>query len=145
MYSPIIFKLINTLRWVVSFMSWPHYRQGKWSWYPMGRRLGGSQMSLDVVEGKVSAPAGFKCHQTLKSSHYIDWAILMMLEDSKGITIAVACVARKYKYVATVSWGQNGYHNHQQGALHPFWSIAILLSQTYSSNLCDVWATIVPN
>lgn len=65
MYSPINLKLLNTLRWVVSFMSWPHYCQGKWPWYPTDRRLGGSQMSLDVVEEKVSAPTGVKCHQTL--------------------------------------------------------------------------------
>jgi hypothetical protein len=37
------FDLDTRWRWVVSFTSWPLYSQGKSSWYPLDRRLGGPQ------------------------------------------------------------------------------------------------------
>jgi hypothetical protein len=68
----------------------------------MNRRLDGSQSSLDVREGN-SAFVWVKYNFTLLLSHYSDWAMLMMVEDSRKIRTAVECVTRDYKYVATAS------------------------------------------
>jgi hypothetical protein len=40
---PHILDLGTRWRWVVSFMPWPLYPQGKSTWYPLDRRLGGPQ------------------------------------------------------------------------------------------------------
>jgi hypothetical protein len=37
------FDLGTIWRWVVSFTPWPLYPQGKSPWYPLDKRLGGSQ------------------------------------------------------------------------------------------------------
>jgi hypothetical protein len=41
--APCILELSTRWSWVVSFMSWPLYPQGKSPWYPLDRRLGGLQ------------------------------------------------------------------------------------------------------
>jgi hypothetical protein len=41
--APRIFDLGTRWRWVVSFTTRPLYPQGKRPWYPLDRRLGGSQ------------------------------------------------------------------------------------------------------
>jgi hypothetical protein len=41
--APHIFDLGTTWRWVVSFTPRPLYLQGKIPWYPLDRRLGGTQ------------------------------------------------------------------------------------------------------
>jgi hypothetical protein len=41
--APRIFGLGTSCRWVVSFTLRPLYRQGKSPWYPLDRRLGGTQ------------------------------------------------------------------------------------------------------
>jgi hypothetical protein len=41
--APRILDFGNRWRWVVSFTPWPLYPQGKSPWYPLDRRLGGTQ------------------------------------------------------------------------------------------------------
>jgi hypothetical protein len=45
-----ILNLGTTWRWVVSFMPRPLYPQGKSPWYPLDRRLGGSQSRSGGVD-----------------------------------------------------------------------------------------------
>jgi hypothetical protein len=42
-YSSIILDLGSRWRWMVSFVPWPRYPQGKGPWYPLDRRLGWPQ------------------------------------------------------------------------------------------------------
>jgi hypothetical protein len=41
--APLILDLGSRWRWVVSFMHWPPYPQGKNPWYALDRRLSGPQ------------------------------------------------------------------------------------------------------
>jgi hypothetical protein len=42
--APRILNLGTRWKWVVSFTPWPLYLQWKRPWYPLDRRLGGSQI-----------------------------------------------------------------------------------------------------
>jgi hypothetical protein len=48
--APLICNLSTRLAWVVSFLPWPLYSQGKNRWYLLNRRLGGSQIQSRHLE-----------------------------------------------------------------------------------------------
>jgi hypothetical protein len=55
--APRIPDLSTRCRWVVSFTPWPLYPQGKSLWYPLERRLGGTQSRFERGgEEKISQP-----------------------------------------------------------------------------------------
>jgi hypothetical protein len=54
--APHILDLSTRWRWVVNFMPWPLYSQGKNPWYPLDRRLGEPRAGLDAVVKKIPSP-----------------------------------------------------------------------------------------
>jgi len=67
--QPHEFLELDTRCWVVSFTSRPLYPQGKSSWYPMDRRLGGRWW-----REKFPAPAGTRTHRLYSPTLYY-WPI----------------------------------------------------------------------
>jgi hypothetical protein len=63
--TPLIIDLGTRWRWVVSFTPRPLYPQGKSSWYPFGKRLGGRWW-----REKFPAPAGNRTLQHRSSNLY---------------------------------------------------------------------------
>jgi hypothetical protein len=77
-YNSTILDLGTGWGWVVSFMPWALYPQGESPWYPLYRRLGGSQSQSGCCweERNVFSSAGNQTHAVQPVVHCCtDWAI----------------------------------------------------------------------
>jgi hypothetical protein len=84
-YLRAFFDLGTRWRWVVSFTPGPFYPQGKSPWYPLDRRLDGSQSRSGCggEEKNSEPPAGNRTLEPRSSSPYpsercTDWAITFL-------------------------------------------------------------------
>jgi len=89
--APYILNL-SSRSWVVSFLPWPLYLQGKSPWYLLDRRLGEhqSQSGHGGKEKKSLQLVGIKPHLcSPQLSHYADWGIpapmLLMISQIKNL------------------------------------------------------------
>jgi hypothetical protein len=84
---PCIIDLGTRLRWVLSFMPRPLYPQGKSPWYPLDRRLGGTQRRsgrggeeknshpLPGLKPPIIQPVAQRCTTELSRLQYTEYNI----------------------------------------------------------------------